>query len=82
VLGLLGLGAAFFGPELEQGEVVVEVAPELLDAGDFLFDVGALAEQRLRFGLIVPESGRSGPIVQLIELPLEGRDVKDAPLAS
>ncbi len=82
VLGLVGLDAPLFGAELEEREIVVEVAAELVDARELVFDLGPLAEQRLRLDLIVPEVGRAGAIVQLIELPLERRDVKDAPLAS
>jgi hypothetical protein len=82
VLGLLGLLAALFGAELEQDEVVLELAIELRDAVDLLFGVRALAQERLGLGRVVPEVGRAGAVVQLIELSTQGRDVKDAPLAS
>jgi hypothetical protein len=41
----------------------------------------ALAQQRLRLVLIVPEVWRGGELIQLIELAFELRYVKDAPLA-
>jgi hypothetical protein len=81
-LGLLGLDATFFGAELQQHEVVVDLARELLDAVDLLFDLGALPKERLCLRRVFPEGGGPGAIVQLFELPTQCRDVKDAPLAS
>jgi hypothetical protein len=78
----LGLGAAFHLGDLEELEVVTDLLLEAFEAGDLLLGLGALAEELLRLLLIVPEPGRTGPVVQLIEFSLEGRDVKDAPLAS
>jgi hypothetical protein len=46
-----------------------------------LLDVGALAQENLRLGLIVPEAGGARLLVQLGEPSFELRDVKDAPLA-
>jgi hypothetical protein len=81
-LDRFGLGPAFGGRQLEEPGVVVDLLTELLDARDLLFDVRALAQDDLRLGLIVPEARRAGAIVQLFELSPQGRDVKDAPLAS
>ena len=70
------------GAELEHLLRVVDVARELLDLVDLLLDAGALAGDRLRLLGVVPEAGSHRRFVQTIDLVLELRDVKDAPLAS
>jgi hypothetical protein len=67
-----------------QLEIVVrlgEIFVELLQRVELTLDVGALAQEGLSFGLVVPEVGSSGLFVQLGELAFELGDVKDAPLA-
>jgi hypothetical protein len=76
--GLVLLGRA----ELEQLLRVADVARELLDRVDLLLDVGALAGDRLRLLCVVPKIGSERRLVQTVDLVLELRDVKDAPLAS
>lgn len=58
-----------------------DVFLELLNRLELAFNVGALAEERLRFGLVVPEVGRAGLFVQFREASFELRDVKVPPLA-
>jgi hypothetical protein len=82
MLDALGFGAAFHLGDLEQLEVVGHLLLERFEARDSVFDVRAFAQERLSLRLIVPEAGSAGAIVELIELSLQGRDVKDAPLAS
>src|SRR5206468_4092381 len=78
----VGLLSPLGDGELEQLRVVLEVALQLLDRRDLVFDLGALAKERLRLGLIVPKAGRARALVQLVETSLERGKVKDAPLAS
>jgi hypothetical protein len=80
-LGRLGRGAAFHLGDLEELEVVADGLLEALERGELLFEVGPLAEQDLGLGLVVPEAGRAGAFVELIESALQGRDVKETPLA-
>jgi hypothetical protein len=81
----LGVGdgrlIVFGDAELEILIGVGELFVELLERLELAFDVGALAEQRLRLALIVPEIGGAGLFVQLGKSSFELRDVKDAPLA-
>ncbi len=67
--------------ELEVPVGVREVLVELLDHLELLLDIGALAKERLRLALVVPEVGRARLFVQLGKSSFELRDVKDAPLA-
>jgi hypothetical protein len=75
--GLVVLG----GAEVEEDDGVVEVAGELLDAGDVLLDRRAPARDPLRLFLIVPEPGGERQLLEPVDLRLELRQVKDAPLA-
>jgi hypothetical protein len=69
------------GAEVEQDDGVVEVARELLDARDVLLDRRAPAGDALRLLLVVPEPGGEGQLLEPVDLCLELRQVKDAPLA-
>jgi hypothetical protein len=75
--GLVVLG----GAEVEQDDGVVEVAREPLDAGDVLLDRRPLAGDRLRLLLVVPEPRGERQLLEPVDLRLELRQVKDAPLA-
>jgi hypothetical protein len=75
---LVVLGCA----ELEELLRVVDVARELLDLLDELLDARALAIDRLRLLRVVPEPWGERLFVQAIDVLLQLRDVKDAPLAS
>jgi hypothetical protein len=79
-LGDGGLVVAL-GAELEQDDGVVQVARELLDPGDVLLERRALPRDGLRLLLVVPEAGRERQLLQPVDLCLELRQVKDAPLA-
>jgi hypothetical protein len=67
--------------EIEQDDGVLEVARELLDAGDVLLDRRAPAGDDLRLLLVVPEAGGERQLLEPVDLCLELRQVKDAPLA-
>jgi hypothetical protein len=67
--------------EIEQDDGVVEVARELLDARDVLFDRRAPAGDDLRLLLLVPEPRGERQLLEPVDLCLELRQVKDAPLA-
>ena len=67
--------------ELEHLLRVIDVARELLDLVDLLLDAGPLPGHGLRFLRIVPEVRGERGLVQAIDVVLELRDVKDAPLA-
>jgi hypothetical protein len=69
------------GSEVEQDDRVLEVARQLLDRADLLLDAGALARYDLRDLLVVPEARRERLLLELVDLRLELRQVKDAPLA-
>jgi hypothetical protein len=69
------------GAEIEQDDGVVEVARELLDGGDVLLDRRAPARDDLGLLLIVPEGGGERQLLEPVDLCLELRQVKDAPLA-
>jgi hypothetical protein len=76
--GVVLLGDA----EVEELLRVLDVARELLGQLDLLLDRGSLARDGLRLLGIVPEPRREGGLVETFNLPLQLRDVKDAPLAS
>jgi hypothetical protein len=67
--------------EIEQDDGVVEVARELLDAGDVLLDRRPPSGDDLRLLLVVPEAGGERQLLEPVDLCLELRQVKDAPLA-
>jgi hypothetical protein len=67
--------------EIEQDDGVVEVARELLDAGDVLLDRRAAPRDDLRLLLVVPEPWGERQLLEPVDLCLELRQVKDAPLA-
>jgi hypothetical protein len=67
--------------ELEQDRRVVEIACQLLDRADMLLERRALAGDGLRFLLVVPETGRERLLLEAVDLGLQLRQVKDAPLA-
>jgi hypothetical protein len=68
-------------PELEQDARVVDVAAELLDPGDLLLEARPLARDGLGLLRVVPEAGRQRLTLEPVDLGLELRQVKDAPLA-
>jgi hypothetical protein len=76
--GLVVLG----GAELEEHLGVLDVARELLERVERLLDAGALAVDRLRLAGVVPEPRRERLGVERLELLVQPREVKDAPLAS
>jgi hypothetical protein len=67
--------------EIEQDDRVVEVARQLLDAPDVLLDRRALPRDGLRLLLVVPEPRGERQLLEPVDLGLELRQVKDAPLA-
>jgi hypothetical protein len=67
--------------EVEQDDGVVEVARELLDAGDVLLDRRPPPRDDLRLLLVVPEPRGERQLLEPVDLCLELRQVKDAPLA-
>jgi hypothetical protein len=69
------------GAEVEQDDRVVQVARQLLDGCDLLLDAGALARDDLRCLLVFPEARGERLLLELVDLRLELRQVKDAPLA-
>jgi len=78
----ISLRAALHLGDLEELEVVVDLLLQALEARELFFGLGAFAQEFLRLFLVVPEAWGAGAVVQLVEFALEGRDVKDAPLAS
>jgi hypothetical protein len=68
--------------ELEQLLRVRDVARELLDRRDLLLEVRALPRDPLGLLRVVPESRRERRFVETLDVLLQLRDVKDAPLAS
>jgi len=68
--------------ELEQLLRVFDVPRQLLGRLDLLLDVRALTRDLLGLLRIVPEAGSERRLVQAIDVLLQLRDVKDAPLAS
>jgi hypothetical protein len=74
-------GVVLRGAELEKDSGVVDVPDELFDALDLLLEAGALARDGLGFFGVVPEAGRQRLLLQAVDLGLEPRKVKDAPLA-
>jgi hypothetical protein len=66
VFDALALRTALHLGDLEQLEVVVDEFVERFVAGDLVFDVGALTEERLRLGRVVPESGGARAVVELV----------------
>jgi hypothetical protein len=75
--GLVVLGGAELEVLLGVADVLLELLCELEALGDRLL----LLEDLLRGFVVVPEAGAQGRLVQIFELTLEPRDVKDAPLA-
>jgi hypothetical protein len=67
--------------ELEQDDGVVQVPRQLLDRPDVLLDRRPLAGDRLRLLLVVPEAGGERLLLEPVDLGLQLRQVKDAPLA-
>jgi hypothetical protein len=75
-------GVVVFGrAELEVLGRILDLAAELLRELELRFDVGALAQRGLCFGLVVPEARGERLLGQLGEQSLKLGDVKDAPLA-
>jgi len=68
-------------PELEVFAGVTEIALQPLRQLELRLDLGSLAKQRLRLGLVAPEGGVTRLLVQLGKSTFQFRDVKDAPLA-
>jgi hypothetical protein len=75
------VGVVLRGAELEEDSSVVDVPDELFGALDMLLEAGALARDGLGFVSVVPEAGRQRLLLQAVDLGLEPRKVKDAPLA-
>jgi hypothetical protein len=71
----------FGGSQIEQDLRVVEIARQLLDGSQALLELGALTSYDLRLLLVVPESGDQRLLFEPIDLGLQPRKVKDAPLA-
>lgn len=69
-------------PELEELLRVFDVARQLLGRLDLLLDVRPLTRDLLGLLRIVPKPRSERRLVQAIDLLLQLRDVKDAPLAS
>jgi hypothetical protein len=67
--------------EIQEDDGVLEVASELLDAGDVLLDRRAPSRDDLGLLLVVPEAGGERQLLEPVDLCLELRQVKDAPLA-
>jgi hypothetical protein len=69
------------GSQVEQDDGVVEVARELLDAPDLLLERRPLARDGLRLLLVVPEAWSERLLLEFVDVRLQLRKVKDAPLA-
>jgi hypothetical protein len=76
-----GRGVVLRGAELEENDRVVEVAAQLLDQGEALFEVGSSPVDRLRLLGVLPEVGSERPLLEIGDQRLDLREVKDAPLA-
>ena len=68
-------------PQLEVLEGVVDLSTERFHEIDPLLSDRALAHQRLRFLLIIPEVGLARQLVEFFDLSLQLRNVKETPLA-
>jgi hypothetical protein len=68
--------------ELEELLRVFDVPRQLLGRLDLLFDVRTLTRDLLGLLRIVPETGSERRFVETLDVLLQFRDVKDAPLAS
>jgi hypothetical protein len=68
--------------ELDQCDVIVELALDAADRAELVVERVALAHQPLGARLIVPQVGILGLFVQFGETPLRGIDVKDASSAA
>jgi hypothetical protein len=80
---LLDDGIVLLGDtELEELLRVFDVTRQLLGRFDLLLDVRALARDLLGLLRIVPKPRSEGRLVEALDLLLQFRDVKDAPLAS
>jgi hypothetical protein len=80
---LLDHGVVLLGdPELEELLRIFDVPRQLLGRLDLLFDVRPLAGDLLGLLRVVPEPGSERRFVETLDLLLQFRDVKDAPLAS
>jgi hypothetical protein len=80
---LLDDGVVLLGdPELEELLRVFDVAGQLLGRFDLLLDVRALTRDLLGLLRVVPKTRSEGRLVEALDLLLQLRDVKDAPLAS
>jgi hypothetical protein len=76
-----GRGVVSLGAQLEERLAVLEIARELLGLLDQLLQRRSLAADRLRLLGVVPEAGRQLLGAELVDLALQLRKVKDAPLA-
>jgi hypothetical protein len=81
----LGLGDRGFvvlaRAQFEEDRAVVDVARELLDGPELLLERRALAIDRLRLLLVVPEAGGERLLLERVDSGFQLRDVKGAPLA-
>jgi hypothetical protein len=69
-------------PELEELLRVLDVPCELLGRLDLLLEDRALPRDLLGLLRVVPETGSERRFVEPLDVELQSRDVKDAPLAS
>jgi hypothetical protein len=69
------------GAEVEQDDGIVQVARQLLDRRQALFQRRPLARDALGLLLVVPEAGRERLLLEAVDLRFQLRKVKDAPLA-
>jgi hypothetical protein len=75
-------GVVLAGAQVEQDGGVVDVARQFLDRREALLEARALARDGLRLLLVVPETGRERLLLEPVDIGLQLREVKDAPLAS
>jgi hypothetical protein len=74
-------GVVFGGAELEEHHGVLEIARQFFDGAELLLDRRAATGDRLGLFLVLPEAGLQRLPLELGDLRLPLRQVKDAPLA-
>jgi hypothetical protein len=76
-----GRSVVLRGAELEQDVRILDVPGELLDAADLQLEIRPLSRDDLRLLLVLPEARGECLLLEPVDLGLQFRKVKDAPLA-
>jgi hypothetical protein len=74
-------GVVLCGAKLEQDAGILEIARQLFEADDLLLEPGALPGDSQDLALVFPKARGERLLLELVDLGLEPRKVKDAPLA-